>query len=165
MNSHYSCNLHPNGSKWTILKKSLVNFDYTSGRKKVFNLPLKLIFLKRKFSPTLSASDIVYAVGMTTAHTYQYFFHFDFKNGCKNELKHNNEKSCSWSRNRVSQKIDFKAQWKRNDSVRVNNQNIDAPCKLQSKNQLIQAFSYNAIRGLKIEKRSLFCEIKTTDMK
>ena len=36
---------------------------------------------------------------------------FDLKNGYKNELKDNNEKSYSWSRNRVSHKIDFKAQW------------------------------------------------------
>ena len=32
---------------------------------------------------------------------------FDFKNGCKNEFKDNNEKSWSWSRTRVSNKIDF----------------------------------------------------------
>ena len=38
---------------------------------------------------------------------------FHFKNGCKNEFKYNNEKSCSWSR-RVSHKIDFKAVWLRN---------------------------------------------------
>ena len=43
-----------------------------------------------------------------------FFMNFDFKNGCKNEFKDNNEKSCSWSRNRVSHKIDFKAQWPRN---------------------------------------------------
>ena len=48
---------------------------------------------------------------------------FDFKNRCKNEFKDNNEKSCSSSRNRVSHKIDLKAQWPRNghaDSVGVN---------------------------------------------
>ena len=39
---------------------------------------------------------------------------FDFKNGCKNEFQENNEKSCSWSRNRVSHKINFKAVWPRN---------------------------------------------------
>ena len=47
---------------------------------------------------------------------------FDFKKGCKNEFKDTNEKSCSWSRNRVSHEIDFKALWLRNghaDSVRV----------------------------------------------
>ena len=47
---------------------------------------------------------------------------FDYKNGCKNEFKDNNEKSCSWSRNRVSPKIDFEAQWLHNghaDSVGV----------------------------------------------
>ena len=52
-----------------------------------------------------------------------FFINFDFKNGCKNEFKGNNEKSCSWSRNRVSFKIDFKAVWPRNGhaaSVRVN---------------------------------------------
>ena len=49
---------------------------------------------------------------------------FDFKNGCKNEFNDNKEKSCSWSRNRVSWQIDFKVQWLRNshaDSVEVNN--------------------------------------------
>ena len=52
-----------------------------------------------------------------------FYMNFDFKNGCKNEYKDNNEKSCSWSRNTVSHKIDFKAQWLRNghsDSVGVN---------------------------------------------
>ena len=47
---------------------------------------------------------------------------FDLKKGCKNEFKDTNEKLCSWSRKRVSHKIDFKAQWLRNghaDSVRV----------------------------------------------
>ena len=51
-----------------------------------------------------------------------FFMNFDFKNRCKNEFKDNNEKSCSWSRNRVSHKIDFKALWPRNgkaDSVGV----------------------------------------------
>ena len=38
-----------------------------------------------------------------------FFINFDFKNGFKNEFKDNNEKSCSWSRNRVSHEIDFKA--------------------------------------------------------
>ena len=45
-----------------------------------------------------------------------------FQNGCKNELNVYNEKSCSWSRKRVSHKIDFKAVWPRNshaDSVVV----------------------------------------------
>ena len=37
----------------------------------------------------------------------------DLKNKCKNEFKDNNEKLCSWSRNRVSHKIDFKAKWPR----------------------------------------------------
>ena len=35
----------------------------------------------------------------------------DFENGCKNEFKDKNEKSSSWSRNRISHKIDFKAVW------------------------------------------------------
>ena len=42
--------------------------------------------------------------------------------GCKNEFRDNNEKSCSWSKKRVSNKNDFKAQWPRNghaDSVGV----------------------------------------------
>ena len=52
-----------------------------------------------------------------------FYMNFDFKNSCKNLFKDNNEKTCSWSRNRVSDKIDFKAQWMRNghaDSVGVN---------------------------------------------
>ena len=36
---------------------------------------------------------------------------FDTENGHKNELKDNNEKSRSWSGNRVSLKIFFKALW------------------------------------------------------
>ena len=51
-----------------------------------------------------------------------FLMNFDLKNGCKNEFKDNNEKSWSWSKNRVSHKIDFKTQWPRNghaDSVGV----------------------------------------------
>ena len=47
----------------------------------------------------------------------------DFKNGFENGSKDNNEKSCSWSRNRVSHKINFKPLWPRNGhaaSIRVN---------------------------------------------
>ena len=55
---------------------------------------------------------------------YQEIFYknFDFKYGCKNEFKDNNEKSCSLSKKKVSHKIDFKAQRLRNghaDSVGV----------------------------------------------
>ena len=39
---------------------------------------------------------------------------FDFENECKYEFKDNNEKSWSWSRNRVSHKIEFKAVRPRN---------------------------------------------------
>ena len=52
-----------------------------------------------------------------------FFMTFDLKNGCKNEFEDNNEKLYSWSRNRVSHKIDLKAVWPRNghaDSVEVN---------------------------------------------
>ena len=48
---------------------------------------------------------------------------FDFKNGCKNDFRDNNEKSCSRFRNKVSHKIDLKAVWPRNGltaSVGVN---------------------------------------------
>ena len=51
------------------------------------------------------------------------FMNFDFKNGCQNEFKDNNEKSCSWSRNRISHKIECKGVWPRNshaDSAIVN---------------------------------------------
>ena len=43
-----------------------------------------------------------------------FFMNFDLNNSCKNEFKDNKEKSCSWSRNRVSHKIDFRAVWPRN---------------------------------------------------
>ena len=43
-----------------------------------------------------------------------FFLNFDYKNEYKNELEDNKEKSCSWSRKRVSHKIDFKAVWPRN---------------------------------------------------
>ena len=42
----------------------------------------------------------------------------DFKNGYKNDFKDYNEKSCSWSRNRVAHKNDLKPYFKA-DSVRV----------------------------------------------
>ena len=51
-----------------------------------------------------------------------FYMIFDFTNGGKNEIKDHNQKSCSWFRNRVSRKIDFKALWLRNghaDSVGV----------------------------------------------
>ena len=51
-----------------------------------------------------------------------FYMIFVFKNGFKNEYKDNNEKSCSWSINRVSREIDFKVRWLRNshaDSVGV----------------------------------------------
>ena len=37
----------------------------------------------------------------------EFFINFDLKNGCKNEFQDNDEKSSSWSRNRVSKKFDF----------------------------------------------------------
>ena len=39
---------------------------------------------------------------------------FEFKNGYLNEVMDSKEISCSWSRNTVSHKIDFKAVWLRN---------------------------------------------------
>ena len=44
---------------------------------------------------------------------------FDFKNGYKNEFKDKNEKSWSWSRYRVSNKIDLKAVWPRNGHAAI----------------------------------------------
>ena len=81
-------------------------------------------------TPKLSGSDIVtYWLIKIWLRKWNFFlvariFYMilDFKNGCKNEFKDNNEKSCSWFRNRVSRKIDFKVQWLRNshtDSVGV----------------------------------------------
>ena len=42
------------------------------------------------------------------------FGNFDFQNGCKNEFKDNNEKSCNRSRKRGSHQIDFEAVGPRN---------------------------------------------------
>ena len=42
---------------------------------------------------------------------------FDYKNGYKNKFNDNNEKSCTWSRNMVSCKKDFKVQWLRDSHV------------------------------------------------
>ena len=53
-----------------------------------------------------------------------FFMNVGFKNGCRNEFKNNNEKSCSRSRNRFPQRIDLKAVWPRNGhavSVAVKN--------------------------------------------
>ena len=53
----------------------------------------------------------------------EFFHELWFKNSCKNEFMDNHEKSSNWSRNKVSQKIDFKAVWPRDghaDSVGVN---------------------------------------------
>ena len=40
-----------------------------------------------------------------------FYNNFDLENECKNDFNDNNEKFCSWSRNRVSNKIDFTAIW------------------------------------------------------
>ena len=40
-----------------------------------------------------------------------FYMIFDLKNGYKNEFKDYYEKSWSWSRKRVSRKIDSKVQW------------------------------------------------------
>ena len=37
-----------------------------------------------------------------------FFMNFDFQNECKNEFQDNNEKSCSWFKNRVPPKTDFR---------------------------------------------------------
>ena len=68
---------------------------------------------------------------------------FYFKNDWKNEFKDNKEKTCSWSRNRVSRKISFKFQWLRNshaDSVGVQ---IDYEPKIQSTIKIILSKNYN----------------------
>ena len=52
-----------------------------------------------------------------------FYMNLYLKNSCRNEFKDNNEKSCSWSGNSVSRKIDFKVQWLHNshaDSVVLN---------------------------------------------
>ena len=81
----------------------------------------------------------------------EFFHEFCFKYSCKYEFKDNNEKSCSWSRNRVSHKIDFKAQWPRNghaDSVGVKNevlnQNI-AVLRFLSQDSFAPAYYNNKI--------------------
>ena len=33
----------------------------------------------------------------------EFFVDFDFKNGCKNQFQENNEKSCSWFKNKLPQ--------------------------------------------------------------
>ena len=52
-----------------------------------------------------------------------FFMNFDFKNVCRNEFDDNKEKSCSWSRKRVSHQSGFEALLLRNghaDIVGVN---------------------------------------------
>ena len=77
----------------------------------------------------MSNSDLLllYYISVNTIRRFWHqefsFMNYDFKKGCKNEFNDNNEISCSWSKNRVSQKNDFKAVWLRNghaDSVGVN---------------------------------------------
>ena len=78
-----------------------------------FNIPL----YKNKFFFIKNEENQVSKLGQ------EIYMNFDFKNRCKNEFKDHNEKSCSWSRSRISHKIDFKAQWLRDghaDSVEVN---------------------------------------------
>ena len=68
---------------------------------------------------------------------------FYFKNGCKNKLENNNEKSCSWSRNRVYQKIDFKAVWPRNDHAASVGVDFDPLFHLnQIKNKNLYVYCY-----------------------
>ena len=52
-----------------------------------------------------------------TTLIYDFYFFFltsGLNNWCENKFRENNEKSCSWSRNRVSNNIDFRAVWPRN---------------------------------------------------
>ena len=93
-----------------------------------------LAFLFLNLTPALSESDIVYVVSMAVLCSWTTVIYFNFiicwffsikqffPKYVKNEIKDNNEKSCSWSRKTVSQKIDLKAVWPRNghaDSVGV----------------------------------------------
>ena len=48
-----------------------------------------------------------------------FYMNFDSKNGRENEFKDNNEKSSSWSRNKVSHKIDLKAVLPRNGHAAI----------------------------------------------
>ena len=48
-----------------------------------------------------------------------FFGNFDVKNGCQTEFKDDKGKSCSWSRNRLSLKIDLKALWPCSGRVKV----------------------------------------------
>ena len=53
-------------------------------------------------TPRLSGLDIVSAVEI-------FFVYLNFKNECKNEFQDNRKKWCSWFKNRVLPKIDFRA--------------------------------------------------------
>ena len=61
---------------------------------------------------------------------------FDFKNSFKHEFKDSIEKSCKWSRNTASHKIDFKAVWPRNghaDSMGVKPTEFPEPLSVSAK--------------------------------
>ena len=77
-----------------------------------------------------------------------FFMNFDCKNGLKNEFKDNNETSYSWSRHRVSHKIDFKAVWPGNghaDSVAVKAVYYSSRAFLRS---IFSSLIYNLPQGL-----------------
>ena len=79
----------------------------------------------------ISESSVIASVWKSTFENdffraNNFFPDFGFKNGCKNEFKDKSEKSCSWSRNRISPEIESKAVFPRSghaDSVGVKKKN------------------------------------------
>ena len=76
--------------------------------------------------PTLSVAFPYYRLKMKFFWSQGFFFiNFDSKNEFKSEYNDKNEKIFSWSRNRISQKIDLKAVGPRNSHTDSVEDNID----------------------------------------
>ena len=105
-----------NLSHHTKLQSILTLWRFFQFRLKIYFFHLILRFVKlspKRFLPKVILNICCFTkIGL---RKWNFFgvMNFDLKNDFKNEFKDNNEKSCSWYRNRVSQKIDFKAIWPR----------------------------------------------------
>ena len=85
-----------------------------------------------------------------------FFKNFYSRNGCKNEFKDNNEKSCSWSRKSFSHKIDFEALWPRNGHAASVGVNLNKKCEKIIRPLRIRKNNQNTADRLNRKKKQKF---------
>ena len=94
---------------WRKIKFSLkVTFKFTI--KAYFTLSTQTLFEAYKDLLIIWIKNIFCLRKWNFFGVKEFFFVYnDFKNWCKIKFQDNNEKSCSWFKNNVTQKIDFRA--------------------------------------------------------